>query len=111
MRPHRTDGPTHLGFLEMIPSILLFHSEPARLIAWCAIGFCGGLYLFFNGFRLLHRRHLILDTPLSKIRSASMGMVELSGLAVGPYTLIAPVTARPCYYFPHGCLGMEAPGS
>ena len=28
-----------------------------------------------------------------------MGMVELSGLAVGPYTVVAPVTARPCYYY------------
>ena len=28
-----------------------------------------------------------------------MGLVELSGLAVGPYTVIAPVTARPCYYY------------
>jgi len=48
---------------------------------------------------LLQRRHLILDTPFSKIRSASMGMVELSGLAVGPYTMIAPISARPCYYY------------
>jgi len=63
------------------------------------VGFCAGLYLFFNGFRVLQRRHLILDTPVSKIRSASMGVVELSGLAVGPYTVIAPVTERPCYYF------------
>jgi hypothetical protein len=47
----------------------------------------------------LQRRHLILDTPFSKIRSASMGMVELSGLAVGPYTMIAPLSARPCYYY------------
>jgi len=28
-----------------------------------------------------------------------MGLVELSGLAVGPYTVTAPVTARPCYYY------------
>jgi hypothetical protein len=48
---------------------------------------------------LLQRRHLILDTPFSRIRSASMGMVELSGLAVGPYTMIAPISARPCYYY------------
>lgn len=28
-----------------------------------------------------------------------MGMVEVSGQAVGPYTMIAPITARPCYYY------------
>jgi E3 Ubiquitin ligase len=84
----------------LISFILLLHSnEPVRPIAWCVIGLCTGLYLFFNGFRLLQRRHLILDTPVSKIRSASMGMVELSGLAVGPYTMIAPITTRPCHYY------------
>ena len=84
----------------MISFILLLHSnEPVRPIAWCVIGLCAGLYLFFNGFRLLQRRHLILDTPVSKIRSAPMGMVELSGLASGPYTVIAPITERPCFYF------------
>lgn len=74
------------------------HSDNTRLLFWCAVGFCAGIYLFFHGFQLLERRRLILDTPLSKIRSASMGMVEISGLAVGPYTMIAPITARPCYY-------------
>lgn len=28
-----------------------------------------------------------------------MGMVELSGLAAGPYTVVAPITARACYYY------------
>jgi hypothetical protein len=73
-------------------------SNPAPLLLWCVIGLCVGIYLFIKGFRLLQRRHLILDTPVSKIRSASMGMVELSGLAVGPYTVVAPITERPCYY-------------
>jgi hypothetical protein len=68
-------------------------------VVWCAIGVAGGMYLFFRGFILLQQRHLILDTPFSKIRSAAMGMVEVSGLAVGPYTMIAPVTGRPCYYY------------
>jgi hypothetical protein len=62
-------------------------------------GFCAGIGLFVYGFRLLQRRRLILDTPFSKIRSAAMGMVEISGLAVGPYMMIAPITARPCYYY------------
>ena len=28
-----------------------------------------------------------------------MGLVEINGLAVGPYTMTAPVTGVPCYYF------------
>jgi len=79
--------------------IILRASNPAGFLIWCAIGFCAGIGLFFYGFRLLLRRRLILDTPLSRIRSASMGMVEISGQAVGPYTMIAPITERPCYYY------------
>jgi hypothetical protein len=83
----------------MIPCALFLRSQdPVRLIVWCVIGMGAGIYLFYQGFRLLQRRHLILDTPVSKIRSASMGMVELNGLAVGPYTMVAPVTERVCYY-------------
>jgi hypothetical protein len=82
-----------------LSSVLLGSSDPTGLTFWCVIGFCVGIGLFIYGFRLLQRRRLILDTPFSKIRSASMGMVELSGLAVGPYTMLAPVTARSCYYY------------
>ena len=82
-------------------ALFLIHrsSDPTGLLVWCFIAFCAGIALFFYGFRLLQRRRLILDTPFSKIRSASMGMVEISGLATGPYTMQAPITGRPCYYF------------
>jgi len=72
--------------------------DPSGLMLYCGLGFCAGIALFVYGFRLLLRRRLILDTPFSKIRSASMGMVEVSGLAVGPHTIVAPITAHPCYY-------------
>jgi len=74
-------------------------SSPGSVEFYCGIGICAGIYLFLRGFRLLQRCHLILDTPFSKIRSASMGMVELNGLAVGPYTMSAPICARPCYFY------------
>ncbi len=80
-------------------AFILRASNPAGILLWCVIGFCAGIGLFFYGFRLLLRLRLILDTPLSRIRSASMGMVEISGQATGPYTMIAPITERPCYYY------------
>jgi len=83
----------------MILSILLFGQNSARPIVWSAVGICAGLYFFFNGFRVLQRRHLVLNTPVSKIRGAAMGMVEISGLAAGPHTIVAPITARPCYFY------------
>jgi hypothetical protein len=84
----------------VIPLTIIFRSnDPTAVAIWCVVGFCAGIGLFFQGFRLLQERRLILDTPFSKIRSAPMGLVEVSGLAVGPYTMVAPVTARPCYYY------------
>jgi hypothetical protein len=88
-----------LTFQPLISASFLLRSADTRLIVWCIIGFFVGIYLFFQGFRLLQRRHQILNTPVSKIRSASLGMVELSGLAVGPYTVLSPITGRSCYYY------------
>lgn len=83
----------------LILSLLHRSPDPSGLLLWCVVGFCAGIGLFVYGFRLLQRRRLILDTPFSKIRSAAMGMVEVSGQAVGPYTMVAPITARPCFYY------------
>ena len=66
---------------------------------WALIGAAGGLYLFFRGFGILQRKRLILNTPESKIRSASMGLVEISGQAVGPHTIPAPACGLDCFYY------------
>lgn len=65
---------------------------------YALIGAFAGVYVFYRGFRLLQRKRLIEDTPSSKIRSAAMGLVEVSGLATGPYTIPAPVSQLPCYF-------------
>jgi hypothetical protein len=77
--------------------ILLRASDESWI--WALVGAAAGGYLFFRGLRMLQRKRLILNTPSSKIRSASMGLVEVSGLAVGPYTMVAPITSLPCYYY------------
>lgn len=55
--------------------------------------------LCYRGFRILQRKRLILNTPTSKIRSAALGLVEVSGLATGPYLINAPVTGKSCYFY------------
>jgi len=74
-------------------------SSPMNLLAAAAAGVAGGLYLFYRGFRLLQRKRLILNTPASKIRSASMGLVEVNGLATGPYVINSPLKQINCYYY------------
>jgi hypothetical protein len=74
-------------------------STPVNLLAMAAAGGVAGLYLFYRGFRLLQRKRLILNTPASKIRSASMGLVEINGLATGPYVINSPLKQTNCYYY------------
>lgn len=74
-------------------------SRPATLTIELMAGMVLGLYLFWKGFKVLQERRLILDTPQSNIRSAAMGLVEVSGLACGPSTINAPISALSCYYY------------
>ena len=81
----------------MHPLTFILTSSPPWF--WPALGAGAGVYFFYRGFQLLQRKRLIMNTPSSKIRSAAMGLVETSGLATGPYTLTAPITGVPCYYY------------
>jgi E3 ubiquitin ligase len=78
--------------------VAIFLVSDERLLILPVIGVAAGVYWFYKGFRLLQRKRLILNTPASKIRSASMGLVEVSGLATGPYVLTSPLKQTECYY-------------
>jgi len=74
-------------------------NNSARVEFWAAVGAVFGAFLFFRGFSMLRIKRLILNTPSSKIRSASMGLVEITGLATGPHTIPAGITGEPCFYY------------
>jgi hypothetical protein len=74
-------------------------NDTSRLEFWAAVGAIVGAVLFVRGFQMLQFKRLIMNTPTSKIRSASMGLVEISGLAKGPSTIPAGLTGEPCYYY------------
>ena len=78
---------------------LLLAPLPDELMLLSTVAILGGLYLFFRGFPLLARKRLLLNTPTSRIRSASLGLVEISGVATGPYTLPAPISGMPCFLY------------
>lgn len=78
---------------------IIFLVRMDQLWLWAMVGMVGGLVLFYRGFRILQCKRLILNTPTSKIRSASLGLVEVSGLATGPYLINAPITGKACYYY------------
>jgi hypothetical protein len=74
-------------------------NNSARVEFWAAVGAVFGAFLFFRGFSMLRIKRLILNTPSSKIRSASMGLVEITGMATGPHTIPAGITGEPCFYY------------
>ncbi len=83
-----------LTFLAVVSS-----RDQGKIAAWAAIGACVGVYFFFRGFKMLQFKRLILNTPASKVRSAAMGLVELTGMPVGPGTIPAGITGDACYYY------------
>jgi hypothetical protein len=67
----------------------------------CAAALLGGALAAWLGFHELRRARELEDTPVSRIRSAAQGYVELIGrarLMPGP-PILSPLTGTPCYWW------------
>lgn len=74
------------------------HNDP---IFYAFMGFGTGIYFFFHGFKVLKRKHLMENTPTSKVRSLAMGPCEVYGEAK-PGTagfLKSPFSSHDCLYY------------
>ena len=58
-----------------------------------AVGVC----LFLFGVRLFARKHSLASISTSTIRALAPGRAAISGKAIGPNTLSAPITGQKCY--------------
>ena len=63
------------------------------------VGFFGGLWAFFQGFRAYSKSRLLQDTPETPIRSIAMGFVRIHGKAKSDQLVKSPVTHTPCCYY------------
>jgi hypothetical protein len=79
-----------------IRDLIWLLSQP---LFWAILGVGFGPYLFYRGFRVLQLKRAIMNVPRSTVRGAALGAVEISGKAVGPYTLIAPLSLGDCLYY------------
>lgn len=79
-----------------IHALIRLLSQP---LFWAILGVVFGPYLFYRGFRVLQLKRVIMNVPRSTIRGAALGPVEISGKAVGPYTLVAPLSQGDCLYY------------
>jgi hypothetical protein len=73
-----------------------FFAPIAQIFFWLMVA---GIVAFFMGFKWLRFKRRILDTPFSKMGSASIGLVEVSGRASGPRTIPAGLTGADCFYY------------
>ena len=80
----------------MIRLLIWILSQP---LFWAVTGTLLGPYMFFQGFRLLQLKRRISNVPRSTIRAAAVGPVEVCGTAIGPYTVIAPLSQCDCLYY------------
>jgi hypothetical protein len=74
-------------------------SDDGRLLLYAVLGFGGGIYTFFKGFRQYREYRIVADTPATHIRGISMGLVQVRGQAVGEQILTSPLTRTPCYLY------------
>ncbi|MBZ5563227.1 MAG: hypothetical protein LAP13_12515 [Acidobacteriia bacterium] len=68
-------------------------------LGYVILGFFGGLYYFFKGFRTFRKYRVVEDTPETRIRSIPMGLVDIQGQARGQETLLSPITRTACFLY------------
>ena len=70
-----------------------------KALGAAVLGFGWGLYWFFKGFRIFREYRVIKDTPEIPIRSISMGLVHVHGMAGGAECVTSPISDTPCLYY------------
>ena len=74
-------------------------SDSSDLQGALVIGFLGGLWSFFKGFRVYREYKVIADTPRIPIRSVPMGWVHIRGKAQSDQLVPSPITHTPCCFY------------
>jgi hypothetical protein len=63
------------------------------------LGLGAGVWIFFKGFRVFREFKIVADTPRMPIRSLSMGLVQVRGVARSDQLIPSPVTHTPCCFY------------
>jgi hypothetical protein len=81
----------------LLASALEPQLNPLTFLAW--FGGLSGIYIFGQGILILRRRHGAQVSPVSAIRDAGPGLLQVCGSAEGYPTLSAAVSGKPCFYY------------
>ena len=69
------------------------------LVLLSLLAIAGGFYFLIAGLQFHTRKRKILSTPTSIIQRAQKGLVEITGRAVGPKTILAPISGKACFLY------------
>jgi hypothetical protein len=72
---------------------------PLQIALLAGLATVAGPVLFVRAFRDFRLRRLIQNTPTSRLRSMSMGLVEVTGAVEPRSAATAPFSGRPCVYW------------
>ncbi|MDD5259589.1 MAG: hypothetical protein PHD29_06460 [bacterium] len=88
------------GLITLVVQFDTFHNTLSNIVGYIALILLVVMALgsYKNGFRLLSKRRLIIDTAISKAGSIAPGFVKLKGLAL-PSDLLASYTGLPCVFY------------
>jgi hypothetical protein len=89
--PNRSGNVVHIHLAALLPISKL--TMMALLVA------ATGIYFFFEGVHLIVRTLALKRACRSLVRDASPGPVAISGMAIGPRTLKAPISGDPCFVY------------
>ena len=71
--------------------------DPFPFIAWAPLGL-GSLGAFFYGFYLYRNYKIVVNTPVTRVRSAAMGPVKIRGKARSDELVPTPFGKMPCCF-------------
>lgn len=63
------------------------------------LGTGAGIWMFFKGFRVFREYKVVEDTPRISIRSVSMGLAHIRGVAQLEPPILSPVSHTPCCFY------------
>jgi hypothetical protein len=74
-------------------------SSDSDPLMYAMIGFFGGIYYFYKGFRTFREYRVVEDTPEMPVRSIAMGLTRVHAKALDGDLIPSPVTRTPCCFY------------
>jgi hypothetical protein len=87
-----------LSIILFLSSMGIYYTNGSLVVITKVIILFWGLFLLFEGAAQLQKKWQVVDTPITKIRSVTMGLTKLSGIAREIDTINSPYSNTDCVF-------------